>query len=268
MSEENVELVRRIYDEGLIDQDPQLWLLELAAPDIEYVNPQMQSSPVFAVARPRLCKRCDVSPKSGASPGMSCTSCSTAGTPWSPPSPGTPATAEARWNSRRRRRIPGRFARAGLRGSSGEGSAPGPRSRRARGVGDVAGATSSSCAGSMRDGDAGISERARSCTTPTSCSFCAPFPMRGRTTARRRSRNTCGRTSLPTWRARRSQVRSFSRPETVWSSGSIEQAAGAGSGARVEMRYYQVWTFRGASVIRIESIRGREEALAAAGLSE
>jgi ketosteroid isomerase-like protein len=39
MSEENVELVRRIYDEGLIDRDPQLWLLELAAPDIEYVNP-------------------------------------------------------------------------------------------------------------------------------------------------------------------------------------------------------------------------------------
>lgn len=39
MSQENVEAVRRIYDDGLIDRDPQLWLLELATPDIEYVNP-------------------------------------------------------------------------------------------------------------------------------------------------------------------------------------------------------------------------------------
>jgi ketosteroid isomerase-like protein len=38
MSEENVAIVRRIYDEGLIDEDP-VWLLELATPDIEYVNP-------------------------------------------------------------------------------------------------------------------------------------------------------------------------------------------------------------------------------------
>jgi ketosteroid isomerase-like protein len=45
-----------------------------------------------------------------------------------------------------------------------------------------------------------------------------------------------------------------------------QQATGTGSGAPVEMRYYQVWTFRGGSVIRIESIRGRDEALEAAGL--
>jgi ketosteroid isomerase-like protein len=45
-----------------------------------------------------------------------------------------------------------------------------------------------------------------------------------------------------------------------------QQAAGAGSGAPVALRYYQVWTFRGRSVIRIESIREREDALAAAGL--
>ena len=38
MSQENVEIVRRIYDEGLIDEDPE-WLFELATPDIEYVNP-------------------------------------------------------------------------------------------------------------------------------------------------------------------------------------------------------------------------------------
>jgi ketosteroid isomerase-like protein len=35
---ENVEIVRRIYREGLIDEDPE-WLLGLATPDIEYVNP-------------------------------------------------------------------------------------------------------------------------------------------------------------------------------------------------------------------------------------
>jgi ketosteroid isomerase-like protein len=45
-----------------------------------------------------------------------------------------------------------------------------------------------------------------------------------------------------------------------------QQATGAGSGAPVAMRYYQVWTFRGRSVIRIESIREREEAFEAAGL--
>jgi ketosteroid isomerase-like protein len=47
-----------------------------------------------------------------------------------------------------------------------------------------------------------------------------------------------------------------------------QQATGAGSGAPVAMRYYQVWTFRGRSVIRLESIREREEALDAAGLRD
>lgn len=44
MSRENVEAVRRIYDEGLIDRDPG-WLLELATPDIEYVNPPYAVEP-------------------------------------------------------------------------------------------------------------------------------------------------------------------------------------------------------------------------------
>jgi ketosteroid isomerase-like protein len=44
MSEENVAIVRRIYDEGLIDRDPE-WLLELATPDIEYVNPPYAVEP-------------------------------------------------------------------------------------------------------------------------------------------------------------------------------------------------------------------------------
>ena len=47
-----------------------------------------------------------------------------------------------------------------------------------------------------------------------------------------------------------------------------QQATGPGSGAEVAIRYYQVWTFRGSSVIRIESIRAREEALEAVGLGD
>ena len=37
MSEENVELVRHLYESGLFDRDPEE-LLQLATPDIEYVN--------------------------------------------------------------------------------------------------------------------------------------------------------------------------------------------------------------------------------------
>jgi ketosteroid isomerase-like protein len=45
MSKESLELIRRIYDEGLIDKDPGEWLLELATPDIEYVNPPYAVEP-------------------------------------------------------------------------------------------------------------------------------------------------------------------------------------------------------------------------------
>lgn len=48
--------------------------------------------------------------------------------------------------------------------------------------------------------------------------------------------------------------------------GVHQQATGKGSGAPVEFRYFQVWTFRGGTVLRIESIRERSEALKAAGL--
>jgi len=46
-----------------------------------------------------------------------------------------------------------------------------------------------------------------------------------------------------------------------------QQALGPRSGAPVDMRYFQLWTFRGGSVIRIESIMERDDALAAAGLA-
>ena len=39
MSRENVELVRRIYEDGLFDRDPEWVVHEFATADIEYVNP-------------------------------------------------------------------------------------------------------------------------------------------------------------------------------------------------------------------------------------
>jgi ketosteroid isomerase-like protein len=48
--------------------------------------------------------------------------------------------------------------------------------------------------------------------------------------------------------------------------GVHQRATGIESGIPVEMRYFQVWTFRGATVLRIESIRERGEAFDAAGL--
>ena len=44
MSEENVELVRHLYESGLFDRDPEE-LLKLATPDIEYVNPPYAVEP-------------------------------------------------------------------------------------------------------------------------------------------------------------------------------------------------------------------------------
>ena len=44
MSQENLDVVRRIYADGLIDRDPE-WLLDLATPDIEYVNPPNAAEP-------------------------------------------------------------------------------------------------------------------------------------------------------------------------------------------------------------------------------
>ena len=44
MSEENVEIVRHVYESGLIDRDPEE-LLKLAAPDVEYVNPPYAVEP-------------------------------------------------------------------------------------------------------------------------------------------------------------------------------------------------------------------------------
>ena len=44
MSRENVKLVRHLYESGLFDRDPEE-LLELATPDVEYVNPPYAVEP-------------------------------------------------------------------------------------------------------------------------------------------------------------------------------------------------------------------------------
>jgi ketosteroid isomerase-like protein len=44
VSRENIEMVRHIYESGLIDRDPEE-LLKLATPDVEYVNPPYAVEP-------------------------------------------------------------------------------------------------------------------------------------------------------------------------------------------------------------------------------
>jgi ketosteroid isomerase-like protein len=49
----------------------------------------------------------------------------------------------------------------------------------------------------------------------------------------------------------------------------IQRAIGRGSGIQPgQFGYFQVWTFRGGKVIRLDTIRDRDAALEAAGLSE
>jgi ketosteroid isomerase-like protein len=45
-----------------------------------------------------------------------------------------------------------------------------------------------------------------------------------------------------------------------------QHGVGGGSGAETELRYFQVWTFSGDRVVRLENFRERAEAFAAVGL--
>jgi ketosteroid isomerase-like protein len=59
-----------------------------------------------------------------------------------------------------------------------------------------------------------------------------------------------------------------------WRSGDsvvarlCQRGVGEESGAATELRYFHVWSFRGERVIRLECLRERGKAPAAAGLSE
>ena len=46
-----------------------------------------------------------------------------------------------------------------------------------------------------------------------------------------------------------------------------QHGAGQASGLETEFRYFHVWSFRGARVIRWEAIRDRRDAMAAVGLA-
>jgi ketosteroid isomerase-like protein len=46
----------------------------------------------------------------------------------------------------------------------------------------------------------------------------------------------------------------------------VQRGAGDASGAATEIRYFQLWSFRGDRVIRLENVRDRGDALEAAGL--
>ena len=47
-----------------------------------------------------------------------------------------------------------------------------------------------------------------------------------------------------------------------------QRATGAASGVPVDFRYFQVWTFDGEAIVRMESIRDLPDAIEAAGLGE
>jgi hypothetical protein len=49
MSREKVELVRRIYSDGLFDRDPDRIVHEFATPDIECTNPREVEPGLFGV---------------------------------------------------------------------------------------------------------------------------------------------------------------------------------------------------------------------------
>ncbi len=48
----------------------------------------------------------------------------------------------------------------------------------------------------------------------------------------------------------------------------LQRGVGDESGAVTELRYFHVWSFRGAKAIRLENIRERAEAFRAAGLAD
>jgi ketosteroid isomerase-like protein len=56
MSEENVDVVQRIYSEGLFDRDPDRIVEEFATPEIEYINPPEAVEPGIRRGRAKVAK--------------------------------------------------------------------------------------------------------------------------------------------------------------------------------------------------------------------
>ena len=54
MSQQHVELVRRIYSDGLFDRDPDRNVHEFASPDVEYINPPEAVEPGISRGRAQV----------------------------------------------------------------------------------------------------------------------------------------------------------------------------------------------------------------------
>ena len=77
MSEENLEIVRRIYREGLIDRDPKRLVDYFATPDIEYVEPSDDVDPGSRRGRGEVLLALRRARQSFARTGTNFTNCST-----------------------------------------------------------------------------------------------------------------------------------------------------------------------------------------------
>jgi hypothetical protein len=134
MSEENVEIVRRIYEEGLIYRDPEGLVAELGTPDSNTSIRPTRSNPELAAALPRWRRLCGEPTSRLPRLDTSFTGWSTRAMRWSPSSPLRP------WPRQRERGRPGRGAHLDPAGRQdralrvGSRSGSGPESRRAFGV--------------------------------------------------------------------------------------------------------------------------------------
>lgn len=118
MSKENVEFVRHIYESGLFDRDPDE-LLQLATPDVEYVNPPYAVEPGVRrglVAVAQAMRRFAEVWETSSHELRELYDCGDAVVA---PSIGTYAAGEASGSSSTKRRTPGSSARAGSLGSNG-----------------------------------------------------------------------------------------------------------------------------------------------------
>jgi hypothetical protein len=78
MPQENVEIVRRIYEEDIFDRDVDRLLDEFASPDIEYVNPPEAVDPGTRQGRAEFAYARETLRPCSTRGGTSFTSCSTA----------------------------------------------------------------------------------------------------------------------------------------------------------------------------------------------
>ena len=72
---------------------------------------------------------------------------------------------------------------------------------------------------------------------------------------------------LASWESLTISAESFRDTEDTVLVNVRQNGVGRGSGVPVELRYFQVWTFRGDKVVRLDVILSEQSAFEAAGLS-